>query len=126
MSEERVIELTCIICPMGCQIKVYLSDNKVVKVEGNTCPRGEAYAREEVTDPKRVIMSVVRCTGGELPTVSVKTREPIPKRLRWKLMRKLRDIVLKAPVKVGEIILEDPLDIGIPVVATRECKPIRR
>ena len=46
MSER---ELICIGCPMGCPIVVKMEDGKVTSVTGNTCPRGEAYARKEVT-----------------------------------------------------------------------------
>ena len=31
-------ELTCIVCPKGCQLKVELDDNKkIISVEGYTC-----------------------------------------------------------------------------------------
>ena len=32
--------LTCIVCPMGCQMEVTLQDGVPVSVTGNTCPRG--------------------------------------------------------------------------------------
>ena len=56
MSER---ELICIGCPMGCPIVVKMEDGKVVSVTGNTCPRGEAYARKEVTDPTRIVTTTV-------------------------------------------------------------------
>ena len=71
-------ELTCISCPMGCQMTVYM-DNGDIKVTGNTCKRGEIYAKKEVTDPRRVVTSSVRVKNGELIRVSVKTETDIPK-----------------------------------------------
>ncbi|MDD5866147.1 MAG: DUF1667 domain-containing protein, partial [Lachnospiraceae bacterium] len=65
MSEEKK-NLTCICCPMGCQITVTLKDGEVTDVTGNTCKRGDIYARKEVTNPTRVVTSSVRVTGGEL------------------------------------------------------------
>ena len=50
-------ELTCIGCPMGCNITVTLDDNKnVLDVKGFTCAIGEKYARTEVVNPERVIV----------------------------------------------------------------------
>ena len=72
-------ELICIGCPMGCNLKVTVSDNQELTVTGNTCPRGEDYAKKELTDPRRIVPSTVRVTGGHLPAVSVKTAADIPK-----------------------------------------------
>ena len=71
--------LTCIRCPLGCQITVTLENGEVTEVTGNTCPRGEQYAKKEVTNPTRVVTSIVRCAGGVLPVLSVKTKDDIPK-----------------------------------------------
>ena len=72
-------ELICIGCPMGCPLTVTLDGGAVVTVQGNTCPRGDAYARREVTTPTRIVTTTVRVTGGILPAVSCKTRSDIPK-----------------------------------------------
>ena len=77
MTETR--ELICINCPLGCGLTVTLKDAEVVKVEGNTCPKGEAYGKKEVTNPTRIVTSTVRVSGGVLPVVSVKTASDIPK-----------------------------------------------
>ena len=60
-------ELICIGCPMGCPLTVTLDGGAVVTVQGNTCPRGDAYARREVTAPTRIVTTTVRVTGGILP-----------------------------------------------------------
>ena len=73
------INLVCIGCPMGCPLVVEMEDGAVVRVTGNTCPRGDAYARKEVTHPTRVVTSTVRVRGGTLPMVSCKTRRDVPK-----------------------------------------------
>ena len=53
-----MIELTCILCPKGCRLRV--DENDGYKVIGNACPRGADYGREEALDPKRTITSTVR------------------------------------------------------------------
>ena len=76
---REVKEYTCIVCPMGCPLKVELEDGKVMSVTGNTCPRGEKYAVTESTAPRRVLTSTVRVTGGHLPLCPVRTKGDIPK-----------------------------------------------
>ena len=76
MSER---ELICIGCPMGCPIVVKMEDGKVISVTGNTCQRGEAYARKEVTDPTRIVTTTVRVADGKVPMINVKTEHDIPK-----------------------------------------------
>ena len=72
-------ELTCIGCPMGCQLTAVLEDGQVTRVTGNTCPRGDAYARKECTHPARTVTGTVRVSGGALPVVSVRTAGEVPK-----------------------------------------------
>lgn len=112
-------KLTCISCPMGCEITVELVDGEVASVRGNRCPRGEAYAREEVTDPKRVLATNVKVIGGELPLVSVKTDRPIPKRLIPQAMELIKGLSVEAPVELGQVIVRDLLGTGARLIATR-------
>ena len=70
-------ELTCIVCPMGCHIKVLSDGDQIVSITGNTCPRGKEYATTECTHPVRTLTTTIKCTDGRL--LPVKTKKPIPK-----------------------------------------------
>ena len=70
-------ELICIGCPLGCPLSVTLENGEVTSVTGNTCPRGDAYARKEVTNPTRIVTSTVRVEGGVYAMVSCKTESDI-------------------------------------------------
>ena len=72
-------ELTCIGCPLGCAVTVEMEGTEILRVTGHTCKRGEEYARKEVTNPTRIVTSIVRVHGGKIPMVSVKTKSDIPK-----------------------------------------------
>ena len=72
-------ELICIGCPLGCNLTVEMDGVQVISVSGNTCKRGDDYARKELTDPRRIVTSTVPVMGGNLPVVSVKTASDIPK-----------------------------------------------
>ena len=108
-------KLTCIVCPLGCQLTATLNGRDVVKVEGNTCPRGAEYAKNECTNPQRTVTSTVRCENGGL--VSVKTDRPIPKEKMTECMTLINKAVVKLPVAIGDVVLENVF--GSNIVATQ-------
>ena len=110
-------ELICIGCPIGCPIVVEMEDGKVLSVTGNTCPRGESYARKEVTNPTRIVTTTVRVDGGKVPMINVKTERDIPKDKIFECIAALRGVTMKAPVHIGDIILENVADTGVNIVA---------
>ncbi len=111
-------ELTCIGCPLGCALTVTV-DGDEVTVTGNTCVRGRDYGIKEVTHPTRIVTSSIPVIDGELPLVSCKTREDIPKDKIFDCMAQIHDAVCVAPVSIGDILIEDCAGTGIPIVATR-------
>lgn len=116
--------LTCINCPLGCALTVEMNGETIIQVKGNTCKRGEVYARREVTAPVRMVTSTVRVTGGTLPVLSVKTREPIPKEKIFACVRELKRICLQAPVRIGDVVLVDVADTGVDIVATKSVEVV--
>lgn len=109
-------ELICISCPLGCHLTVDI-DNKTVT--GNTCKRGEIYGLNEVINPLRVITTTVKIEGGNLPVLPVKTNGAIPKKLNFEAMKVINSITVIAPIKSGDVVIENILGTGIDVVATR-------
>ncbi len=121
---ERTIRVKCIVCPLGCEITVTLRDNEILSIEGHSCSRGEKYAREEVLEPKRVLMTVVKVKGGDLPVVSVKSEKPIPKQLIFEAIRELSKVEVDAPVRIGDVIIENLLGLNVRVIATRNVEKV--
>lgn len=119
MMEER--ELTCICCPMGCTITANVQGTEVIRVTGNTCRRGEVYARKELTDPTRIVTSTVRVRGRR-EVVSVKTQSDIPKDKMMECVRELKNVCVEAPVHIGQIIVPDIAGTKVAVVATKEIE----
>lgn len=113
------IELTCIGCPMGCPLVVEMENGAVSKVTGNTCPRGDAYGRKEVTNPTRIVTSTVRVEGGTLPVVSCKTRTDIPKGKIFDVARALKTVTVPAPVAIGQVLVDNVADTGVEIIATK-------
>lgn len=110
-------ELICIVCPMGCSIKVTLEGGSVTGVSGNTCKRGEQYAKSECTNPVRVITTTVLADSGE--TVPVKTDRAIPKGMMHECMEKINALhPSDKEIFVGSVILENILNTGANIVVT--------
>ena len=101
-------KLTCIECPIGCEVTVTLEDGRVVEVKGNSCPRGKLYAEAEVVCPKRVVTSTVRAENGEM--IPVKTDRPVRKDAIFEVMEKINKTVCKMPVALGDILVENICD----------------
>jgi len=117
MTEKRIL---CISCPVGCEMTVGIEDGRVIRVDGNRCPRGKHYAEQEAVEPMRVLPSSVKVVGGRRPLVSVKTDRPIPRSLIPEAMKAIRETVTLAPVRMGAVLLTDLLGTGANVVATRD------
>ena len=117
--------LTCIGCPLGCSISVSLSNNgEVSKITGNTCKKGEEYARKEVTNPSRVVTSIVKINNGDVNMVSVKTAEDIPKGKIFDCMEALKKVTVTAPVQIGEVIIKNVCGTGVDVIATKKVNAL--
>lgn len=113
--------LTCIVCPMGCQLRVELDENKnVLSVEGHTCKRGEAYANTECVAPKRTITTTVAVRGGGV--VPVKTDNTVPKELIFECMQEINRAVAEPNAALGDVVIENLLGTGANVVLTRDAK----
>ena len=113
-------ELICIGCPMGCPITVEMENNEVVSVTGNTCPRGDVYARKEVTNPTRIVTSSVLVSGAKEKMVSCKTASDIPKGMIFEVVKDIKDVVVQAPVHIGDVVKANVAGTGVDMIATKE------
>lgn len=112
-------DLTCICCPLGCQLNVKLIDGNVDSVTGNGCKRGAEYGKKEVTNPTRIVTTSVVVLGSDVGAVSVKTASDIPKGKIFDCIRDLKNVQVKAPVYIGDVILKNVANTGVDVIATK-------
>lgn len=110
-------ELTCIGCPLGCQIEVEMEHDKILSIGGYSCSNGKRYAESEVIEPKRILTTSIRVADSSM--CSVKTREPIPKDKLMAAMATLKDVTLTPPIRIGDVVYKNILNTGVDVVATR-------
>ena len=110
-------KLICIVCPRGCSLVVD-TDTDPATVNGNACPKGAEYGRNEVLNPTRTVTSIVRVENREDTMVSVKTSAPVPKDKMFEVMKAIRSITVSAPIKIGDVIVKDLF--GADVIATKD------
>ena len=112
--------LICVTCPMGCTLEVTLDGEQVLAVEGQGCKRGIAYASDELSNPRRVVTTTVAVSNGVHPLLPVYTAGTIPKSRMAALVTALSRIHVSAPVKAGQVVVEDALGTGVKVRASRD------
>lgn len=114
--------LVCIICPKACVMSIELEDNKVKSISGNKCKRGIGYAEKEFTNPERELASTVLINNGVLPLLPVRASKALPKDSLLKVMEVINKIEVIAPIKVGDVVIENVLDLGVDIIASRSIK----
>lgn len=113
--------LVCITCPIGCRLTLIedASESHGFRIEGNQCKRGTAYAIEEMTHPTRMIPTTVVIKHSHLKRLPVRTEAPVPKELIFDCMDEINKVSVEAPVKMGDVVLENILGTGVNIIATR-------
>lgn len=124
-SQSVVRVIRCIVCPTGCEIQVKKNDSGDISFEGYTCKRGLEYAEQEFYEPKRILTTTMRVENGFLPLIPVRTDVPI---LKDKLKDALKEIAIKeikAPIKAGDILIENILGSGANIIASRDLSDVQ-
>lgn len=109
-------ELICIVCPKGCHLKV---EESQMIVTGYSCLRGKEYAINELTNPQRMVTSTVKLISNDLKRLPVVTNKPIPKDKIFEVMNEINKVTVKAPIKIGDIIIENILGLNVNIIASR-------
>lgn len=111
-------QLICIGCPVGCLITVEKKEDGSLDITGNTCKKGEAYARNEFTAPVRTVTSMIRVENGRGKVIPVKTASEIPKGKIGECMEEISRARVSAPVRVGDVLIENVAGTSVSVIAT--------
>jgi CxxC motif-containing protein len=118
-------EMICVICPNGCQLQAEIREGEalsVTEVTGNLCDKGPEWAKQEIVNPMRTIASSVLVEGGDFPMVSVRTDSPISLKNIFDVMKEIKMSQLKAPVRIGDIVIEKVAGLDCNIIATRNVQ----
>ena len=110
------MKLICIQCPMGCHLEV----DERLKVTGNSCPRGEKYAMQEMSHPMRTLTTTVRTNSQIHRQLPVITKNPIPKEKMMEVMKSLKDVEVQVPIHIFDVIVENVCGLGTDLIASRD------
>lgn len=120
-------ELICVICPNGCQLEADIEEDGQVfvkEIRGHLCEKGPEWAEQELINPMRTIASSIMVDGGDFPLVSVRTDSPIPLKSISEVMKAIKSSRARAPVQIGEIMIESPAGTSCNIIATRNIHKI--
>jgi CxxC motif-containing protein len=112
-------KMTCIECPVGCQLEVDEEGGRLISLTGNKCEKGEVYARQEIENPTRILTTTILAEELEPKLVPVRTSKPIPKGRLLEAIALISRARLTHPVKVGDVVIKDLLSLGVDLIATR-------
>ena len=125
----ETLQLNCTTCPSECLLTVEVerdADGAVVEmhsVTGNSCPRGDTFAHQELTCPMRVLTTTVAVSGGDEALLPVRTTEAIPLALHAQAMDLIRGLVIDAPIRMGDVVLKSLLNTNIDLIASMDIDP---
>ena len=125
----ETLQFNCTTCPSECLLTVEVERGTngavatVHSVTGNSCPRGDTFAHQELTCPMRVLTTTVAVFGGDEALLPVRTAEAIPLALHAQAMDLIRGLVVDVPIRMGDVVLEDLIDTGIDLIASMGIDP---
>lgn len=112
------MKINCIVCPQGCELNI-IDENGKIAVSGNKCKRGAEYGTQEFRDPRRMVTSIARLSGGGV--LPVKTSAPVPKDRIFDVLAEVKKIIVARPVKLGAVLIKNVCGLGIDIVATKSA-----
>lgn len=125
----ETLQFNCTTCPSECLLTVEVersADGAVAEVRsvaGNSCPRGDKFAHQELTCPMRVLTTTVAISGGDEALLPVRTAEAIPLALYAQAMTLIRGLVIEAPIRMSDVVLPNLLDTGTDLIASMDIDP---
>ena len=118
-------QFLCIGCPIGCPLQLQHKGGKITEVSGHECNRGAKYARQEFTDPRRSLSTTVAISGAKGTRLPVKVTEPVEKDRVTEVVRKIHELDIAAPVRLGQVLIHDLLgEENVNVVACRSMQRV--
>lgn len=128
---SETLQFNCTTCPSECLLTVEVERDangavaQARSVTGNKCPRGDKFAHQELTCPMRVLTTTVAVSGGDEALLPVRTAEAIPLELHAQAMALIRGLVVNAPIRMGDIMLDDLLDTNINLIASMDIDRVK-
>lgn len=121
-GKVMINKLICTVCPTACKISITEGKEGDFQVTGNRCEKGKNYAIQEIENPVRIFTTTINIKGGNIKRLPVRSKEPVSKSIVTELVKPVKEVKINAPVKKGDIIIENILGLGIDIIASRSVK----
>jgi CxxC motif-containing protein len=92
----------------------------LIKITGNKCKRGRAFAESEILNPLRTLTTTVATSVPRYPVLPVRSAGGIPKGRIREAMDLLNSITVSSSLRIGEIVVENLLGLGVDVIASSD------
>jgi CxxC motif-containing protein len=120
MIEDAFVDrMTCVLCPVGCELVVRRDSEGGVQVQGYQCEKGVSFAVEEVLRPMRNLATSIPVRGMAAGLVSVRLSRAVPLGMLFPILVEIARLRPEAPIRRGQILIADVLGTGADVIATR-------
>jgi CxxC motif-containing protein len=124
MSDRPVLDLlTCVLCPVGCELEVRKDEAGELDVQGNQCDKGIPFAVEEILHTKRNLATSVPVWGTAATMVSVRLSDCVPREMVFPILAEIAKLRPEVPVRRGQVLITNVLGTGVDVIATRTIEP---
>lgn len=111
---------TCIVCPKSCKGEMVIYKDEKIEFSGYSCKRGEKYAYNEYKNPKRMLSTTVKINNAAINRLPVVSKEEISKDKLIECIDFLHTQTFNAPVKEGDVLVEDILDTKVSIIAAMD------
>jgi CxxC motif-containing protein len=126
MTERALVDrLTCVLCPVGCELEIGRDASGELHVDGNQCDKGVPFAVEEILRPKRNLATSVPVRGAAAKMVSVRLSAAVPREMLFPILAEIAKLRPEAPVRRGQVLIADVLGTGADVIATRTVDGVK-
>lgn len=129
-EKDQGKRITCILCPKGCQILASRNATAEGSPEylfsGYQCHRGQAYALEECTNPKRTVTTSVKIFHSTHPLLAVRTDKPIPKSKIDSVITAARKFTCNAPIALGTILIKNVAGTDANLISANEVLDMKK
>ncbi|MDI6892936.1 MAG: DUF1667 domain-containing protein [Actinomycetota bacterium] len=113
----------CIVCPVGCPVTVDMAGGEIGAISGLLCKKGEDFVRQEAISPVRLLFTTIPIDGAkDIDVLPVRSGGPLPKHMLSEAMDEMAKIKVRAPVKIGDIIVRDFMGHGVNIISSRTVK----
>ena len=110
--------MVCNKCEKYCILELR-NDDEYTEYFGSSCSKKLDFKEVEMESSKDILTSLVRIKGADVKVVPVKSSKTIDKSLFMKCSRALSRINVGAPIRIGDIVCKNLLNLGVDIICTK-------